>query len=273
MKDIRLLVFTDLDGTLLDHESYSTEPAAEALALLKALHIPLIFNTSKTRTETVFLRNQLNNNDPFATENGSCLSIPDNYFSGEAEKGYRTTMFGSLYSQTIQILANIRSEYGLSFTGFHDMTLREISACTGLDLEEAKRARDRDCSEPLIWSDTEENLSLFKRLLDARNLHLTRGGRFHYVSSEGNKGLIVQWLKDHFQAEYPDSKFMTIGLGDGSNDLPMLEAVDNPVLVISDHGHAPKCNHIKNLITTDAPGPVGWNQTILKLVHELLYES
>ena len=270
MKDTRLLVFTDLDGTLLDHESYSTEPAAEALALLKQHNIPLIFNTSKTRAETAFLREELNNNHPFATENGSCLSIPDNYFSGEPETGYRTTMFGSLYSQIVQTLAHIRSEYGLSFTGFHDMTLREVSACTGLDLEEAKRARDRDCSEPLIWSDTENNLLLFKRLLKARDLNLTRGGRFYHVSSAGDKGLAVKWLADHFHAEFPESEFITIGLGDGSNDLPMLEAVDYPVLVMSDHGHAPKCSHIKNLITTDAPGPVGWNQAIIKLVHQFL---
>ena len=30
------VVFSDLDGTLLDHDTYSFEPAADALALLRA---------------------------------------------------------------------------------------------------------------------------------------------------------------------------------------------------------------------------------------------
>ena len=274
MNNTRLIVFTDLDGSLLDHESYTTEPANEALALLKTHGIPLIFNTSKTRAETIALREQLNNEDPFATENGSCLSVPEHYFSNapnsSSEPAFQTTVFGSLYSQVRQALRQIREEYGFEFAGFSDMTANEVSACTGLDLEEAERARERDCSEPLIWNDSDDNLILFQRLLDARGLYLTQGGRFHHVASAGNKGLAVQWLKDHFQAENPDCNFITIGLGDGTNDLPMLEVVDKPVLIRSDHGHAPKCSHIKNLLTTSAPGPAGWNEAVIKLVHELL---
>ncbi|WP_281646415.1 HAD-IIB family hydrolase [Parendozoicomonas sp. Alg238-R29] len=271
MNDTKLLVFTDLDGTLLDHDSYTTAPAGEALALLKEHRIPLIFNTSKTRAEAAHLREQLGNSDPFATENGSCLSIPDHYFSGVgSNETCHTTIFGSFYSQVRQALCNIRSEYGFEFTGFGDMTVNEVSACTGLDLEESERAKERDCSEPLIWSDSDENLELFQRLLTARNLHLTQGGRFHHVSSSGDKGLAVKWLTDHFRGEFPDTQFITIGLGDGANDLPMLEAVDYPVLISSDHGHAPKCGHIKNLKITDAPGPVGWNIEIIKLIKAFL---
>jgi HAD superfamily hydrolase (TIGR01484 family) len=50
-KDSSLLVFTDLDGTLLDHHTYSFEPALPALNSLKEKNIPLIICTSKTRAE------------------------------------------------------------------------------------------------------------------------------------------------------------------------------------------------------------------------------
>jgi predicted mannosyl-3-phosphoglycerate phosphatase (HAD superfamily) len=46
-----IVIFTDLDGTLLDDSSYSFEPAHEALAEVRIRKIPLILCTSKTRAE------------------------------------------------------------------------------------------------------------------------------------------------------------------------------------------------------------------------------
>ena len=42
-------IFSDLDGTLLDHDTYGYEPARPALALLGRKNIPLILCSSKTR--------------------------------------------------------------------------------------------------------------------------------------------------------------------------------------------------------------------------------
>ncbi len=276
MNKTRLLVFTDLDGTLLDHDSYSAEPAREALNLLKEHNIPLIFNTSKTRSEVLHLRSKLKNEHPFATENGSSVSIPDNYFdeTQHSLSTSHTTMFGSLYFQLRHDLCNLRSEYDFDFTGFGDMSVEKVSSCTGLTFEEAARAQDRDCSEPLLWHDSEEKMELFTRLLLARNLNITRGGRFYHIGSGADKGLAVNWLTDTYRAEYPNTKFMTIGLGDGINDLPMLNAVDYPILIPSKHGSTLTSNaltksSIRNLSTPDASGPTGWNTAIIKLVQKL----
>ncbi|MGA0327631.1 MAG: hypothetical protein ACO3OK_11595, partial [Limisphaerales bacterium] len=43
----RWVVVTDLDGSLLDHHTYSFEAALPALSVLKEEGIPLILNTSK----------------------------------------------------------------------------------------------------------------------------------------------------------------------------------------------------------------------------------
>ncbi|HHJ53507.1 MAG TPA: HAD-IIB family hydrolase, partial [Caldithrix abyssi] len=65
------VVFTDLDGTLLDAQTYSYLPALEAIQLLKEKHIPLIFCTSKTFSEARALQQQMGISDPFIVENGS----------------------------------------------------------------------------------------------------------------------------------------------------------------------------------------------------------
>ena len=45
------VVFSDLDGTLLDHSTYSWKAAAPALAALRDRGIPLILASSKTSAE------------------------------------------------------------------------------------------------------------------------------------------------------------------------------------------------------------------------------
>ena len=60
-----LLIFTDLDGTLLDHHTYSFQPAKAAMQALKTFSIPCVINTSKTFVELIALREELNHQDAF----------------------------------------------------------------------------------------------------------------------------------------------------------------------------------------------------------------
>ena len=51
------LIFTDLDGTLLDHFSYSHAPADQLIPVLQHAGIPIIINTSKTFAEVTIWMN------------------------------------------------------------------------------------------------------------------------------------------------------------------------------------------------------------------------
>ena len=76
----RPLVFTDLDGTLLDHHTYRFDEAAEMLEYLKARDIPLIIVTSKTRPEVLKLQQKLGIRAPFIVERaakGACAGISE----------------------------------------------------------------------------------------------------------------------------------------------------------------------------------------------------
>jgi predicted mannosyl-3-phosphoglycerate phosphatase (HAD superfamily) len=72
----KLIVFTDLDGTLLDHHSYGYEAAKPLLGKLRGLGVPVIANTSKTRAEWQDLAAELDNGDAFVVENGSAIYLP-----------------------------------------------------------------------------------------------------------------------------------------------------------------------------------------------------
>ena len=65
------IIFSDLDGTLLDHKTYTFDPALEALSIIKSRQIPLILSSSKTRAEIERIQSHLTLKDPFIFENGS----------------------------------------------------------------------------------------------------------------------------------------------------------------------------------------------------------
>ena len=72
---LALLVFTDLDGTLLDHHSYSFSAALPALQRLRRARIPVIPVTSKTLAELAPLMRELDNAHPCIAENGGLIAL------------------------------------------------------------------------------------------------------------------------------------------------------------------------------------------------------
>ncbi|SQI39636.1 Putative mannosyl-3-phosphoglycerate phosphatase [Serratia plymuthica] len=72
-----LLIFTDLDGSLLDHHSYCWQAAQPWLEQLAHTQTPLIIATSKTAAEVAPLQQQLGlSHWPFIAENGAQIVFP-----------------------------------------------------------------------------------------------------------------------------------------------------------------------------------------------------
>jgi mannosyl-3-phosphoglycerate phosphatase len=271
----RLVVFTDLDGTLLDHDDYSFEAARPALAQMEALNIPVILTTSKTATEVLSLRRELDNHHPFIVENGGTIVIPKGYFqkatlphaaNEDAEFIYYQLV--TSYREIIRLLHTLREEYGFKFTGFADMRPTELAQETGLSLDYAILAKRRDSTEPIKWQGDEASLQLLKEKLAEHNLNIVQGGRFMHVRANVDKADGVEILLDAFRQEYPKIQWTSIGLGDGGNDVGMLNLVDRAVVVRPKHGRPLPVVDNPQCLITEATGPEGWNSAILMLLKE-----
>lgn len=271
----RLVVFTDLDGTLLDHHDYSWQAARPALDALKERGYPLILNSSKTVAELTRLSTELGLASPLICENGAIVAIPhtDQPDVNTRDVTYSFKYFASPYSDITSTLQKIKREFGYQFTGFSDMTLEQIMRCTGLDRESAEAASSRQATEPLLWQDTDEALTDFRKQLDQYKLTMTRGGRFYHVMSPADKGQSIQWLVEMYQQQQPGQTITTLALGDSENDLPMLEKVDYPVLVYNPHSKQPDISHLEHARVTSQPGPQGWNNAVLDVLNTINEES
>ena len=249
-----LLIFSDLDATLLDHNTYSFQEALPALKLIRKRKIPLILSSSKTCDEMLVIRKELNNHDPFIYENGSGIYFEDNKVS-----------LGTSYSKISNLLQDLKKRF--SFISFNDLGPEGIQKETGLDIYASERAYHREFTEPLIWKDSTQNLIIFKQLLQQNNLTAAQGGRFLTISSTKNKGDALLWVKKRYES-IAKVKITTIGLGDSENDINMLDCADNAIIVRHPKKLPPNINGHASLIITDAIGPKGWNEAIINILDE-----
>jgi len=270
-KDCHLLVFTDLDGTLLDHKTYSFEPALPAINTLKEKNIPLVFCTSKTRAEIETLRLKLHNNHPFISENGGAIFVPKNYFfhefkSTRKDSNYFVVELGTPYAKLRTALNQMRTLLPGKIKGFGDLSTQEVAHLCDFSLEQATLAKKREYDEPFILEDKISEEAI-QEIASRLNLKTTRGGRFYHLIGENDKGRAVLMLRDIYRVKSMDLK--TIALGDSYNDLPMLEVVDHPILVQKPDGSYDPSIKLDNLIIASGSGPSGWSDALLELLKKL----
>jgi len=265
------LIFTDLDGTLLDHDTYSFEPALPALHYVSELSIPVIICTSKTRAETVSLREKLQLQYPFITENGGGIFIPPDcalprYHNEDTSGFFRVIVLGKPIKKIIAAFKILKKKFRLR--GFSDMSPKELASLTGLGEEESRAARQRDFSEPFLFEDSMENMEKLVQEVSRLGLAITRGGRFFHLIGPGtSKGEAVGIVSALYRKNMPD--IITLGLGDSPNDLSMLQAVDIPVLVQKTTGTHDPDVRFTGLHLAQGVGPAGWNEAVLELVKKI----
>lgn len=251
-----LLIVTDLDGSLLDHHSYSWQAAQPWLERLRQHQVPVVLCSSKTASEITLLQHQLGlSGQPFIAENGALAQIN---VPGHSRPLCRHG--GADYASICYTLNRLRQQQGYKFTGFADVSAAEVSQWTGLAIADAANARQREASESLIWRDTPQQFAAFRQQLADADLTLVEGGRFWSVmGKESGKGLALRWLLASYPTPDPRPR-LTIGLGDGPNDAPMLDAVDYAV-VIKGHSNTPvqlTRSDSDRIYHSAAFGPAGW---------------
>lgn len=273
MLPANLVVFTDLDGTLLDHHSYSWAAAEEALAALERQRVPLVFVTSKTRAEVEVLHRKMGAVQPFVTENGGGIFFPHGYFpqriEGLARVGrYHCLALARPYAEIVEELQAIAEETRAEVVGFHQMSAREVAQNTGLPLKQAELARRREFDEPFFFAGADEQrVQKFVHAAKVRGIQVARGGRFWHAFSGSDKGQAIRKLMKLYRAALR-SRQRSVGLGDSANDLPMLKAVDVPILIPKPDGSFDRelSKHLPRAMRAPAPGPNGWNDAVLQIL-------
>jgi mannosyl-3-phosphoglycerate phosphatase len=271
---MQYIVYTDVDGTLVD-ENYSYEAVKGAIEELITREIPLVFCTSKTRREIEVYRSQLGIKDPFISENGGAIFIASSYFEFEYRydyelssdgQRYRVIELGTRYEELRRNLKEIEEESQGTFKlrGFGDMSAEEVAMDSGLSQQEAELSKMREYDEAFKVIAGEKERIVER--IEEKGLHFTMGGRYCHILGANDKGKAVEILNALYTKRY--ARMKTIGLGDSLNDLPMLRAVDIPVLVAKPDGRHESIEEERDIRIRkeEGVGPIGWRNAIEALL-------
>tara|TARA_B100000989_G_C19471028_1_gene440690 strand:+ start:308 stop:1114 length:807 start_codon:yes stop_codon:yes gene_type:complete len=264
-KKLTIIVFTDLDGTLLDRDTFKFDPIKDYIKNLINNGIIIIPNTSKTEKEIEKFNGELGIELPFISENGSAvhgLNLINSNFPNkivlsrdkeELLEDFITKVPDILIKKCVQIFK---------------LSKKEQEKIFGQKNEKLKDVLKRNYTVPLLFDgDTTEKNKLIK-ILKSNSLTLQEGGRVLNLCDNVNKvksmNKVVKILKKI------EDKIKIIAVGDNYNDLDMLKNCDIPCLVFNDQFKLDRIN-IDNLIFSNKRSPEGWADVIKKALAKLNY--
>ena len=271
--------YTYHDGTLLDHHTNAFEGAQETIKALKDRGIPIIPCTSKTRAETLRLMQAMDIDGPIIVENGAAIWVPQDWglerpagSDGDADAWCHS--FGPSRGMIRRQLAILSIEWGNRYQSLCDLSDKQVAAVTGLDLESAARAKQREHCETLIWLGTPADRRAFAEQVETLDMRCLQGGRFVHVLASGGEAGAVSWLHHKICRERPGfDGAISLSAGDAENDVEMLEVTDLALLVRSPVNEPPTVRRQGGLVISDIEGPAGWAEGIEALVERVEEEE
>ena len=266
------LVFTDLDGSLLDHHDYSYDQALPQLRALESQGIPVIPATSKTRLEIEQLRAELGNLHPFIAENGAAVFIPVGYFdqqpaSSVERDGYWVYEMSPPRERWLKLLSELSARFPGAFEHFHGAGVDGIMRMTGLPRERAMQANAREYSEPVRWLGDEHERKAFLGCLQLAGASVLQGGRFMSVCGNCDKGQALQWLRRVYELAQPSRRVHDLAIGDSGNDCAMLEVAETALVIRSPVHDAPELQRSDRVMYSKEFGPAGWAKGVTDWLH------
>lgn len=258
--DDSLLIFTDLDGTLLDSHTFDWQPAAEWLERLQQHRVPVILCSSKTAAEMIAMQKVLGLQGlPLIAENGAVIHLDENWVDHE---NFPRLINGASHDEIVKVLTQLRERSGDKFTLFSEMDDAALVEITGLTAAQVSLTRLHEASETLIWRDSDERMAAFDATLAGLGLRFVQGARYwHVLDERAGKDQAVSWLTRQYRQREGKS-FTTLGLGDGPNDAPLLDSVDFAVVVkgLNRDGVTLHNDDPKRVYRTELKGPAGWRE-------------
>ncbi len=249
-----ILFLTDLDGTLLCHDSFSFGSLHTALAGLKASGVEIVLASSKTEAEIHLLCEKLELQLPFIFENGAgfCANNDEKYPHHMRDFGTETPLILHKIDKSVPQKLRIKCRF------LHQMSTAEQGKLLGLSEPALQDALSRKYSVLLSFEGTAKEFTELNFYLKEANLSAQRGGRVTSISGFHDKSEYISMLKKAV-FKTGQSNHM-VCFGDAANDLPMLNKADIACIIPNPKGAGITHDALKapQMIFAKTPAPAGW---------------
>ena len=214
----QIIIFTDLDGSLLDKDTFEFHEIKDYFRDLVSKGIKIIPNSSKTEAELLDFNEQNNLDLSFITENGSSIhglnkihhNLPDKIIISRTKDEIR-----NIYE------SNISLDFKNKITHILELEIEKQQKILGLPLNKVKLAIKRDHSILIKFNGTESEKNEFTKILKNSGLTIQTGGRIMNVCDNVNKSKAMYRALQLIRKELTE-EIITIGVGDNENDIEMI---------------------------------------------------
>ena len=262
-----IIIFTDLDGSILDRDTFKFDQIKEYIKKLIISGIHIIPNSSKTEIEIMEFNRELGENLPYISENGSVINGLNLLNSNFPTK----IILSREKEELLEIFKNKVPENLQSKCRFiQNLSKKDQINIFGLNEIKLKNALDRKYTEPFLFDGSKNEKKNLSKILKENSLTIQEGGRVINLCDNVNKVKSMNKILKIYKKI--QSNIKVIAVGDNYNDLDMLKNSDLPCLVFNDQFKEDQIN-IDNLIISNKPSPEGWADVIkmalVKLEHNV----
>ncbi len=264
-KKFSLIIFTDLDGSLLHRDNFKFDEIKDYLKNLIDEGIIIIPNTSKTEKEILEFNKELGQDLPFISENGSVINGLNLLKKDLPQK----LILGRDKNELLKVFNNeVPKNLSVKCKWIYLMDKNVQSNILGLSKDNLNFALDRKFTIPFVFEGTKNEKIELSKILKTKELTLQEGGRIVNLCDKVSKAKAMQIFLRFFKKD--KKKLKTIAVGDNYNDLDMLKNADIACLVFNDKFKQDQIN-IDNLIVSNKPSPEGWADVIKMALVKLNY--
>ena len=266
-KKFSLIIFTDLDGTLLHRDTFQFDEIKKYLLNLISKGIHIIPNSSKTEKEILSFNHELGADLPYILENGSAihgLNLLNVNFPNKIILSREKKEILDIFNTKIPENLKNKCEF------IYQMKKKKQIEIFGLPSDKLNNAIERKFSIPLLFKGDKVDKNKMLKILKKNSLTFQEGGRVINLCDNVNKVKSMNKIIKIFKKI--ENNVKVIAVGDNYNDLEMLRNSDVPCLVFNDQFKLDQIN-IDNLIVSNKPSPQGWADVIKLALAKLEYND
>ena len=260
----QIIIFTDLDGCLLDKQTFKYDIIENYFKELILEGIIIVLNSSKTEAELIDFNKNNNLDLCFISENGSSIHKLNTINKKFPSKIPLSRSYDDIYKIYNE---NLSLEIKRKITPILKLKAMDQQKILGLPLDKLPLALKRMHTIPIQFNGSEIEKNNFTKYIHQLGLSVQSGGRILNIGDNTNKFIAMSKILDIISNEI-DDEIVTIGVGDNQNDIEMLKHTDYPCLVKNDNFNSSFLN-IENLIKSVEPSPKGWADVIKTAIQKI----
>lgn len=281
--DRALLIATDIDGTLLDHDAQLPFPADTWRREIHRLSArvagcTLAFASSRTLDELMVLQRALGVRGPCIAEDGAVLAldaapvassdVPDDFPAHDQTRTFgqrRMRIWKRAQSATAlrSIMGDIEAVHRADASQLDREALSALGFHTTGAIRRALRARHHSLLLDPSRIPRDEAQSI-RTIAAARGLQLRRGGRWLTLADTTGKGTALTMLR-HIETACGVSPIV-VAIGNEENDVSLLEKADLAFVIRNPgRGPHPALTAVPDSVVLDTEGPGGWLEMLNRL--------